>query len=124
VATKLIACIALALCIAHAQDRPAKPKLKWVIAAVSFQSAANTADIISSWQQPEATKWLATNGRFQAKAIGVKISISGAVSAGSILIARRWPHTRKLVEVFNIAIGAPFAGAAAYNFHVNPRWSQ
>jgi hypothetical protein len=117
----------LCLCsLAHSQvvtfvpAKPHKDSMRWVYAGLAVQLAGNAADIATSYRQPEATAWLATDGRFQAKGLGIKISLSGGVSAATLLVSRKWPSLRKYAFAFNSALGAGWAGTAVHNLVLNP----
>jgi len=97
------------------------------IAAVAFQLIGNTADIATSWHQPERTHWLATDGRFQGKALAIKISLSGTVSVASVLVSRLHPRSRKLRQTIqlvvcsgNVVLGGIWASTAVSNTLHNP----
>lgn len=110
--------VVLLICTsAFGQQRP-----NWLRVAVAAQCAANAADIVSSWRQPEGTAWLATGGRFEGKALGIKIGLSAGISVASFLIAHKWRTSRPFVAAFNGGIAASFGAAAAHNFATNPRW--
>jgi len=101
--------------------------MRLLLATCLFQLIGNTADIATSWHQPERTHWLATDGRFQGKALAVKISLSGAVSVASVLVSRLHPKSRKLRQTIqlvvcsgNVALGGVWASAAVSNTMRNP----
>jgi hypothetical protein len=116
---RVLALLALACVPAFSQDHP---RFNFLRAAVAIQCAANATDIASSWRQPEGTAWLATNGRFASKALGVKIGLSAGISAASFLIGRKWRTSRPYVSAFNLGVASSFGVAASRNFIVNPRW--
>lgn len=116
---RILALLVLLAPPAFSQERP---RLSFLRAAVAIQCAANAADIASSWRQPEGTAWLATNGRFEGRALGVKIGLSAGISAASFLIGRKWRTSRPYVAAFNLGVAGSFGAAAGRNFIVNPRW--
>ena len=92
----------------------------WVHAGVATQIGGNFADIATSWQQPEATLWLATNGRFERHGVACKLGISAGITAASYLIAWRWPRSRKCVGIINLFEGGTWGAVAASNYIRNP----
>ena len=99
---------------------PSETSWLWVHAGVATQIGGNFADIATSWQQPEATKWLATNGRFERQGITAKLSLSAGISAASYLIASKWPRSRKYVGIINLSIGGTWGAVATSNYTRNP----
>ena len=92
----------------------------WVHAGVATQIGGNFADIATSWQQPEGTRWLATNGRFEWHGVACKLGLSAGITAASYLIAWKWPHARRYVGIANMSYGATWGAVAASNYIRNP----
>ena len=94
--------------------------LLWVHAGVAVQIGGNFADIATSWQQPEATRWLATNGRFERNGVTAKLGLSAGIALASYAIAWKWPKTRKWVGLLNMVEGGTWGAVAASNYIRNP----
>ena len=92
----------------------------WVHAGVATQIGGNFADIATSWQQPEATRWLATNGRFERHGATAKLGLSAGIALASYAIAWKWPRARRYVGIANLSLGATWGAVAASNYIRNP----
>ncbi len=91
-----------------------------VVLASVCMNGGNLADGLTSWKQPESTKWLATDGKFYRHGARNKMLVSGVVTGALMVVAWKWPRVRRIVIVFNLAMGATFYGAAANNIARNP----
>ena len=111
----LILLLALSLPALAADD-----SLLWVHAGVAVQIGGNFADIATSWQQPEATRWLATNGRFERHGATAKLGLSAGIALASYAIAWKWPRARRYVGIANLSLGATWGAVAASNYIRNP----
>jgi hypothetical protein len=99
---------------------PSETSWLWVHAGVATQIGGNFADIATSWQQPEQTRWLATNGRFEGHGVACKLGLSAGIALASYAIAWKWPKARKLVGIANLSLGATWGAVATSNYIRNP----
>ncbi len=105
---------------------PAKPdSWWWVHAGTALLLAGTSADVASSWKQPEGNPWLAQNsgpykGKFYTSGAVKKSLLSAGLVSASYVLAKRWPKTRRFVGMFDMTIGAALTGVAANNVVQNP----
>jgi hypothetical protein len=107
------------------RDSSPSPSWLWVNSGVATQVAGSFADWATSWKQPEGNQLLAQPdgpyaGRFYRTGTVNKVAFSAGLAALSYVVAWKWPHSRKYVGVFNMAVGAGFGAAAISNVVRNP----
>jgi hypothetical protein len=92
--------------------RPSK-LWRWSVAALAAGSAA---DSWSSYGHTELNPLLrGPQGRFSARAIGIKAAIAGGSVATQWLILRKRPETARAAALTNFAMAGIFTGVAARN---------
>ena len=125
-ATLVIGAFAAFPCLAQETNPYSHPdSWWWVTSGVTMQVAGSLADAATSWKQPEGNSMLADSsgpytGRFYRAGLARKGLLCAGVAAVSIVIAKKFPRTRKLVGLFNMTIGAGYGAAAFRNTQVNP----
>lgn len=105
---------------------PAKPvSWWWVHAGTALLLAGTSADVASSWKQPEGNPWLTQKsgpykGLFYTSGAVKKSLLSAGLVSASYVLAKRWPKARRFVGMFDMTIGAALTGVAANNVVQNP----
>ena len=95
-------------------DRPVP--MKRVILANGAMWAGAGLDIATSGRQPECNRLLAgTDGKFGARGVGIKVGINGAVTAVSLVLAKKWPRTRRAMILLNGVAGSVQGAAGVSN---------
>jgi len=99
--------------IARGQDRP----LYW--ASVAVLTAANVADVHSSWGKFEVNPLLrSADGRFGVRGAVVKSGISAGTLTVQALVLRRWPHARKAASIANFVAAGVVCWVAVRNYQL------
>ena len=93
----------------------AQDKVSWIDRPVGVKQvvAANGAmwdgaglDVGTSWKQPERNGLLAgADGKFGVKGLGIKVGINGAVTVVTVIMAKKWPKTRRAMMLMNGVAG-------------------
>lgn len=91
------------------------PLAKWSMVALL---AGSTADMVSSYGQPELNPILASNGQFNAKSVGIKFGIVGGIAVGEVLLLHRHPEMTRTVEIVNFTGAGVTGGVAARNWRI------
>lgn len=107
--------------IAHGEslDDPHKHASRDVLwrSSLAALAVASVADIVSSYGQQELNPVLG-QGRFQARQVGVKLSLTGGLVLVELLVRHRRPETSRSWSYANYAASG-VAGAASVR-----NWSQ
>lgn len=90
-------------------------KLWWV--ALTALAAASAADAHSSWGRPERNALLrGPDGRFGARALGIKLGVVGAAGLAQWLALRYRPRWEGSLAALNFTLAAWTGGVGASNF--------
>ncbi len=94
--------------------------MHWLLkASVAALLAGNAADTATSWGHYETNSTLAgSDGRFGARAVGIKIGVTGALLVGEYFIVRKHPEREKFFAIANFAVGAELSRQAIKNYEV------
>ena len=90
--------------------------MKSVIVANGAMWAGAAVDAGSSCGQIEGNGLLAgRDGKFGAKGLGIKIGINGGVTVVTVVVAKKWPRSRRAMVVVNGIVGGAQMGAGISN---------
>jgi hypothetical protein len=118
--------ILLCACFAEAQEFVRRPELipeppkrgLWK-ASLAVLVAAQVLDIHSSVGYPEANRLLrSSGGTFGAKAVGIKVGLSGVVALTQYLTLRRSHRSATRYSTANLAVAGAMTGIAIRNYSI------
>lgn len=113
---RTILAVALACHLAAAADVHRQADKKWWWLSVAALGAATAADVRTSWGRPELNPMLSgPDGRFGARGVAVKLSISGVNCGLQWLLLRKRPDLGRAAAGVNASLAAWNVGVVARN---------
>ena len=118
--SSIVLCVLLftgTLCWGQDLERKGPGKRWW--ASVAAMVGASALDCQSSWGRQELNPVLAgADGRFGAKALGIKAGVAASVAVAQYFLLRKSPGAEKYFTYGNLGMAGVFS-AAAYRNHTN-----
>lgn len=102
----------------YLEERNAQALRSWKRSLIAL-AASQTLDMTSSYGMRELNPLLAgPDGRFGAKAVGIKVSTAAAIVGVEYLLVKKWPSSARVLSKLNWASSILTGSFAAHNYAI------